>query len=283
MKRKVARVVLVVAVLGALAAIPASTQGFLRAVTSSSDATGADLEVVLLVNRLELSRQQMETLHSTIDGLAEKSAVLDEKRDAFEREMIAFSGTSAELDTRLTAFQKEMTATRAALVEDTRAAAAALKDTLTMKQGEILAAARPGLLGRLDVPSSTDSTGAAPQAGADGLRAMAGNGRIVFRGGRHVMVVTPSTTVADTARGTGVVERLRTVAERIRERVADRLAGTPAGAPSAEMVGDTGDLGSATLSFFDGHSLAGARGTEWLVNWLERFAEVLELKLAAMT
>jgi hypothetical protein len=92
MKGKAVRIVLVVALLGALAAIPASTQGLLGESQSSSDVAAVKLPMVLLVNRLELSRQQMETLLSTINGLLDQTAVLDQKRDAFEREMIAFSG-----------------------------------------------------------------------------------------------------------------------------------------------------------------------------------------------
>ncbi len=313
MKGKAVRIVLVVALLGALAAIPASTQGLLGQAQSSSDETGVDLPMVLLVNRLELSRQQMETLLSTINGLLDQTAVLDQKRDAFEQEMIAFSGTAEELDVRLAAFQTLMNTVRTALDDEMAAAISTLKDTLTMKQGEILTAAFPGIVGRLDT-ASPNSTSVAPQAQSVGSRAMAAgqNGRMMMRGAQAPMTSPSGQTVPEPTQGSiGVAGKIQTMVERIRERVADRLTGAamvvpPASAacPMARMMmsasggpvsGQVGvfvgrgegsdDFGTVTISLSDNGSPAsvGVRGGERrLVNWLDRFAQVLELKLAAM-
>jgi hypothetical protein len=316
MKGKAVRIVLVVALLGALAAIPASTQGLLGESPSSSDVAAVKLPMVLLVNRLELSRQQMETLLSAVNGLLDQTAVLDQKRDAFEQEMIAFSGTAEELDVRLAAFQTEMKTARTVLGQEMAAAVAALKDTLTMQQGEILTAAFPRIVGRLDA-ASPDSTSAAPQAQSVGPRAMAAgqNGRMMMRGGQAPMM-PPSGRIATKATGEspGAADNIQTMVERIRERVAGCLMGTatPNAAASAgaacPMVGTmrrsqsgssvsgqvgvlaggvegSNDFGSVTISLSDDGSpaLAGARGGERrVVDWLLRFAHVLELKLAAM-
>jgi len=313
MKGKAVRIVLVVALLGALAAIPASTQGLLGQAHSSSDEAGVNLPMVLLVNRLELSRQQMETLLSTINGLLDQTAVLDQKRDAFEQEMIAFSGTAEELDVRLAAFQTQMSTARTALDDEMAAAISTLKDTLTMKQGEILTAAFPGIVGRLHAASS-GSTSVAPQARLADLRAtVAGqNGRVTMRRGQAPMTSPSGQTAPEPTQGIiGVAGKIQTMVERIRERVADRLTGTAMVAPSAgaacpmagmmmsasggPVSGQVGvfvgggegsdDFGSVTISLSDDGSPAsvGVRGGERrLVSWLDRFAQVLELKLAAM-
>ena len=313
MKGKAVRIVLVVALLGALAAIPASTQGLLGQAQSSSDEAGVNLPMVLLVNRLELSRQQMETLLSTINGLLDQTAVLDQKRDAFEQEMIAFSGTAEELDVRLAAFQTQMKTARTALDDEMAAAISTLPDTLTMKQGEILTAAFPGIVGRLHAASS-DSTSVAPQAWSADLRAtMAGqNGRAMMRRGQASMMSPSSQTAPEPTQGSiGVAGKIQTMVERIRECVADRVTGAAMAAPSAGAVcpmagmmmsasgspvsGQVGvfvgggegsdDFGTVTISLSDSGSPAsvGVRGGERrLVSWLDRFAQVLELKLAAM-
>jgi len=164
MKRKVVRVVLALAVLGALAAIPASTQVVSPASSqATSKGAGGNLPMILVVNRLELSRTQMETLRTTIRGLLDEAAGLDDKRTRFETEMIAFNGTAEELDVRVAAFQSEMKAARDALRQKTAAAVDTLKETLTMKQGEILMNAFPGMLGRLGA-LTTGVSGLGPQA-----------------------------------------------------------------------------------------------------------------------
>jgi hypothetical protein len=311
MKGKAVRIVLVVALLGALAAIPASTQGLLGESQSSSDVAAVKLPMVLLANRLELSRQQMETLLSAINGLLDQTAVLDQKRGVFEQEMIAFSGTAEELDVRLAAFQTEMKAARTVLGQAMAAAVATLKDTLTMKQGEILTAAFPGIAGRWDA-ASPDSMSVAPQAQSVGLRAMVAgqNGRMMMRVGQATMMSPSTQTSPEPIQASaGVAGRIQTMVERVRGRVADRVTSvataTPSvgeacpmagmmmpasGGPVSGQVGVSGvegsdDFGTVTISLSDNGLPAsvGARGGERrVVDWLLRFAQVLELKLAAI-
>jgi hypothetical protein len=154
MKGKALRVALVLAVLGALAAIPASTQVLQASSQTAGDRAGGNLPLILLVNRLELSRAQMETLRTTVSGLLAQRDVLDQKRAAFEQEMIAFNGTAEELDARLATFNAEMKTARATFQGQVSGAVDTLKETLTMKQGEILMNALPGLMGRLDAASA---------------------------------------------------------------------------------------------------------------------------------
>jgi hypothetical protein len=265
--------------------------------------------MVLLVNRLELSRQQMETLLSTINGLLDQTAVLDQKRGAFEQEMIAFSGTAEELDVRLASFQTEMKTAKMVLGEGMAAAVATVKDTLTMKQGEILTAAFPRIVGRLDVVS-TDSMSASPQARAGSLRATAAGtkGRMMIAGGQAPMTPPSSQPAPEATQGSAsIVGQVQTMVERIRERVAGRLTvATPSAGtacPMAEVMmmspqgpssvsgqvdgveASAGDFGAVTISLPGGDALTSVDvvpGNRSLVSWLGQFAQVLELKLPAM-
>jgi hypothetical protein len=290
----------------------------------------------------------METLRLTIDGLLDQVAVLDQKRDVFEQEMIAFSGTAEELDVRLAAFRAETKMARTVVGQEMAAAVATLKDTLTMKQGEILRGAFPGIVGRLDAVS-TGSTGMAPQAqAASAMQIVAArrNGRVMMRGGQATMMSPSTQTAPEPIQGSaGVAGKIQTMIERVRERVADRvtsaatavsragaacpmvgtmrmspqgsdsvpgqaesvvpsasvacpMAGTMRMSPSVSsvsgeadvLIGEVegpGDFGSMTISLSDDGSLAPVEvedrgGERRSVNWLLRFAQVLELKLAAI-
>ncbi len=191
MKRKTVRVALLLAVLAAVAAIPASTQVLTSGAQTANAPAGSRLPMLLVVNRLELSKTQMETLRSTIRGLLDQKAALDEKRANFETEMIAFNGTAEELDALVAGFEVEMAAARASLREMVSAAVDTLKETLTMKQGEILTDAFPGLLDRLDTLSG-GTTAAAPQAILKSAPAIAVGKRGAMTMQRGQVVVTQS-------------------------------------------------------------------------------------------
>lgn len=127
-----------------------SSNGTSAAPSATSD---VNLDLVLLVNRMELTKDEMQALHDILVDLAGQRAALEtaleEKRIAFEAEMLAFRGTSEELDARLEAHQTEIRA----LVESTRDAAAAafekLGDLLTYNQGLLLEQVLPRLDGSL--------------------------------------------------------------------------------------------------------------------------------------
>ncbi len=127
-----------------------SNNGTSAAPSATSD---VNLDLVLLVNRMELTKDEMQALHDILVDLAGQRAALEtaleEKRVAFETEMLAFSGTSEELDARLEAHRTEIRT----LVESTRDAAAAayekLGDLLTYNQGMLLEQVLPRLDGSL--------------------------------------------------------------------------------------------------------------------------------------
>ncbi len=317
MRGKVWRVVLVLAVLGALAAIPASTQVLQTNSQTPSDRAGANLQLVVLVNRLELSRAQMETLRTTIGGLLAQRDVLDQKRAAFEQEMIAFNGTAEELNARLVTFNAEMKTARAAFREQVATAVDTLKETLTMKQGEILMNAFPGLMGRLDT-ASTQAAGAVPQAMSSGamMKQRGQMGAMQKSGQMGTMMESGQASRARTIeRASGVAAKIQSMAQRIRDRIAGRLgaaatatvpsattvppcpmlgtmmpstggADSTRGMASSSEVGNSGDFGTLTISLSGVAPMASAGaagGEQRLLDWLARWVQVLELKLAAMS
>jgi hypothetical protein len=209
MKGKALRVALVLAVLGALAAIPASTQVLQASSQTAGDRAGGNLPLLLLVNRLELSRAQMETLRTTIGGLLAQRDALDQKRAAFEQEMIAFNGTAEELDARLATFNAEMKTARATFQGQVSGAVDTLKETLTMKQGEILMNAFPGLMGRLDA-ASAQAAGVMLQAMPSGVPSTATDqiGAMMMQRGQMGVVQSSgqaSSTMATPATASAVV------------------------------------------------------------------------------
>ena len=211
MKRTYVRIVVALVLLGALAAIPASTQVVSTGSSMASEA-GVDLPLLLVVNRLELSRAQMETLRATIGGLLDERSALETQRADFETEMIAFHGTAEELDVRIAAFEQEIATARSALRIRAAAAVDTVKETLTMKQGEILMQALPGLFGRLNV-LTTRTIGATPATVTRPVRAAASKVRAATSPRAGVVVtgnngrVTITTPGADTERAAaGTVE-----------------------------------------------------------------------------
>lgn len=164
--KKVLRVVLLIVVLAAAAAIPASTQS-LRLGRASDESGGASLEMLVLVNRLNLSREQMEALHGTITGLLTERAAQSVMEASFRDEMIAWNGTNDELEARLGAFRDERIAAGAALRDKADAAIDGVRSVLSIAQGEILAQYAPvfaaHVLGACCAPVAARSTAEAAE------------------------------------------------------------------------------------------------------------------------
>ena len=199
MKGKVLRIAIAVAALAALAAIPASTQVAQTSSQAASSQSSGNLPLILLVNRLELSRSQMETVRTTIENLLAQGNVLSQKEASFESDMIAFNGTAEELDTRLAAFSADMKAAREDFRKQAAAAVDTLEETLTMKQGKILIEAFPGLMARLDALSSS-ATAAASQAMAPSAVVVATNqpGAMMVQRGQVAGMAMPGQAAAQT-------------------------------------------------------------------------------------
>ena len=142
--KKISRILSMVIVVGLIAAIPASTQILSGSSGESSD--GINLPMIILVNRLELSEEQMEALHDILIDLLQEKETVDVLRAEFEEVMIEFNGTGEELDELLAAFREGQRALAEAMRESIEASLDEVRDLLSINQGIVLREALPELL-----------------------------------------------------------------------------------------------------------------------------------------
>ncbi len=145
MKEKWLRIGSLVVLLGLIAAIPASTQVLFG--SSGADDEGSNLPLLILVNRMELTLEQMGEIHGLLEGVLEEREALELRRAELEEDMIAFNGTAEELDEILEAFRAESVEQAEAARNHVAEVIDQVKGILTLKQGEVLAEVLPGLLG----------------------------------------------------------------------------------------------------------------------------------------
>ncbi len=149
MKRKRLRIASVVVLLAVIAAIPASTQVLMKSAGAGEEAD--HLPLLILVNRMELTTEQMEEIHGLLVGLVEEREALEIRRAELEEAMIAFNGTAEELDAVLEAFRAETEPQLEAAREHALETIDRIKEILSAKQGELLDSIFPGFLGGRDV------------------------------------------------------------------------------------------------------------------------------------
>ena len=277
MKTRWLRIGSLVVLLGLIAAIPASTQALFG--SSGGGVEGSNLPLLILVNRMELTPEQMEGIHGLLEGLLEEREPLESRRAELEEDMIAFTGTAEDLDEILEVFRAES-------VEQAEAARAhvaevidRMKEILTLKQGEVLAEALPGLLGNRGEFAS--------RTGIDGTT----RGRRAGRIGEFQMPFGQQGEGSEL----GLHERLL---EHLEERFGDRpeilewlqqrLSGSTVSGPLSGMAGQRGGFGISP----GGHEQMmgrsfGGRGQPCEMqyrgaDWIEQLIEVLGLKLEAI-
>jgi len=136
MKTKAARIASLVLVAGLLIAIPASTQ--MLGSRNGSEEGAVDLGMLVTVNRLELSQEQMIELKDLIDGLLAEKEAMEGLKTQFEEDMIAFNGSSEELDERLAAFRESQAEAATILRASAAEALDGAKDLLSINQGEVI-------------------------------------------------------------------------------------------------------------------------------------------------
>ena len=138
--KQVNRIVSLAVVLGLLAIVPASAQ-------SGTTQDPSDLGLLITINRLELTTDQMQQIRDILAGVLDEANTLKESRSAFEQEMLRFNGTGEELDVLVEAFREGQVSQASTFQEKAQGALDDLKEVLTLKQGEILGGAFDHLLG----------------------------------------------------------------------------------------------------------------------------------------
>jgi hypothetical protein len=162
-------IVISLAVLAAAGLAAAFTMGSLASIDSSTPRAAEkelDLKLIVLVNRLQLTPEQLTAVRDRIAEVVDKARAIEARRDAFAKELLTFTGNEQELDAKLAAFEKEMNRLRKDLATTAQENVDELKGILTVRQGEVL---REALQGRFR------------PAGAAGLTALRQGGRMAGR------------------------------------------------------------------------------------------------------
>jgi ElaB/YqjD/DUF883 family membrane-anchored ribosome-binding protein len=143
--KKISKILSLVIVVGVIAAIPASTQ--IVAESGNAALDEGNLAMLILVNRLELSEEQMNGLHDILADLLGEREQMESLRAELEEAMIEFNGTGDELDAILATFREDQQALAEALRESLTTSLDAVRDLLSINQGIVLRDELPRLLG----------------------------------------------------------------------------------------------------------------------------------------
>jgi len=286
--KKISRILSMVIVVGMIAAIPASTQILSGSGGESSDES--NLSMLILVNRLELSEEQMEELRDILTGLLEEKDGMDALRAEFENSMIEFNGTGEELDELLAAFREDQGTLTEAMRESIESSLDEVRDLLSINQGIALREALPSMLGR-DTSRASGSIPSLPMGRADMMEQMQQAPR-----GAQPRIQSPMMSGARMSGRSGSFDEIpdrfadRSMASRMQERFDGDSMPEMLEERFGEQVPEA--LRERMENRFDRDSFStqrpqavhGEQSGEQnnLFELLEQVAEVLELKLGAM-
>ena len=242
--KKVKRTVSLIVLLGLFTALVTSGQ---VGTPVTGEESGLNLQLLITVNRMELSRDQMEALHEILTGVLAEINALESDREAFEQEMLAFTGTGEELDELLETHRETMEDKASSLQETVEGSLDEIQELLTMEQGKILERGFPGF-GLLFGGQDSRLASRGMRMGGRGPQSMAGPLMRQFGGN------------GATDR-TALQGQLQQLMDRGRERLGDRL-GVETGARIQGM---------------------GIRQFGRPLSILEDLVEILEAKLASLT
>ena len=286
--KKISRILSMVMVVGMIAAIPASTQILSGSGGESFDES--NLSMLILVNRLELSEEQMEELRDILTGLLEDKDGMDALRAEFEESMINFSGTGEELDELLATFREDQGTLTEAMRESIESSLDEARDLLSINQGIALREALPSMLGR-DTSRASGSIPSLPMGRADMMEQMQQAPR-----GAQPRIQSPLIGGAGTSGRSSSFDEIpdrftdRSMASRMQERFDGDSMPEMLEERFGEQVPEA--LRERMENRFDGDSFSTQRpqavhgdlfsGQGDLLGLLEQVVEVLELKLAAI-
>ncbi|MBE0634740.1 hypothetical protein IH601_01910 [Candidatus Bipolaricaulota bacterium] len=145
MKKRLSRILTTALILGLMAAMPASTQTLSG--SGIDGTTGSNLPLIISINRLALTEDQMVSLHNILAELLASKSERDSMVAQFENAMLGFNGTSEELDALLVAFREDQAAHAEAMRESIATSLDQVRDLLSINQGRVLREALPQLLG----------------------------------------------------------------------------------------------------------------------------------------
>jgi len=144
MKREHSKLLAVALIVGLLAVVPSSAQ-----IEQSSRGEGPDLGMLVLINQMALSVEQMEAMHDILTGWLTSAEEGRSVSEAFRQTMIEFTGTSEELEALLVAHRREQRELMLELRSTWSSGLQEIGDLLTVNQGLVLARALRGQMAGL--------------------------------------------------------------------------------------------------------------------------------------
>ena len=285
MKKRMTKILPLIVIAGLVVAIPASTQIWMG--SANGDDVGSSLPLLVLVNRLELTTDQMEEMRDVLLGMQESRQEQQARIEAFEQEMIAFDGSAEELDERLEIFRAESREQAELATERVADASDRLAEILTFKQGEILQSALPGLL-----------------AGGESIGMHVSSEALQQGGMRGRMPQTSLRGMEEESLGSSLRQRMKARIEEqfedrpeVLEGLRERFGGLLGDAEDVEAESELGFRGHVEIQVdgqrfgraFGGHamqgslgrSMGGMAGQQVRSNMIEQLIDVLTLKLEA--
>ena len=122
--------------------------GLLLAVPLSAQMAGApvdkpatqlqDMRMLVLVDRMNLSPEQMQQLHTALTNIVDQASGLKNLAASFRQDLINFHGTNDQLNALVDQYREKMHTAMTDLHEKFKTTLDSLKTTLTIEQGELL-------------------------------------------------------------------------------------------------------------------------------------------------
>lgn len=178
---------------------------------------GNENQILVSINRAELSLEQLQMLQGITQSTIDAQAVVTAAQEALNQFLVDFSGTAEEFDAALEAEQAKVQAAREALLAVKVANSDTIKDNLTANQFEILERSLSDLMaeaprGQGAGNPNADGDGDSPnnQQGNQGPQGQGGNNNGPDRDGRG----------GSNNRGGGGGNNLDTLLEVLTEKIA---------------------------------------------------------------
>lgn len=155
---------------------------------------GNENQILVSINRAELSLEQLQMLQGITQATIDAQAVVTAAQEALNQFLVDFSGTAEEFDAALEAEQAKVQTAREALLAVKIANADTIKDNLTANQFEILERALSDLMAETprgqggpdgdNTNADGDGNGPNNQQGNQGPQGQGGNNNGPDRDGR---------------------------------------------------------------------------------------------------
>lgn len=251
-----------------------------------------DIGLLIVVDRLELTSAQMRQVRDIVAGLVEQAQGLEGERATFAQDLLRFAGTREELDKLVAAFKAQMKEKASSLRDAAQAGIDQLKDTLTIRQGEILRHALPGRIGQLGsllgtAPGSAKTGQVQTESSTQGKRLQ----QFLETHPRAKALLDSLGAVQAGTQGQGSATPLSAGQEKLQNLLArrpqlkallDSLSAAQSqdeAQPSSSLQEQTPSVSSTTPDSLDGQLLARRGAGQKVLSRLEEILQILDFKL----